>query len=166
MRSRAFHFVIFDLTYCYDYIPDSPDVPSQAYSRLPKRYRKTSSHPYACPGNPVKSYPTRPDECSPIDTPRRHTPSPSSSSKHSDSRSNASLSPRVDSPVASVTSEGLEDGSDTAEDTSAEIIDLPPVKNEPEPAWSQGIHCRLETKELWDKFHDLGTEMIITKTGR
>ncbi|XP_065349744.1 T-box transcription factor TBX20-like isoform X1 [Cloeon dipterum] len=29
-----------------------------------------------------------------------------------------------------------------------------------------GIECRLETKDLWDKFHDLGTEMIITKTGR
>ncbi|CAH1711341.1 unnamed protein product [Chironomus riparius] len=28
------------------------------------------------------------------------------------------------------------------------------------------IQCHLETKELWDKFHDLGTEMIITKTGR
>ena len=28
------------------------------------------------------------------------------------------------------------------------------------------IDCHLETKELWDKFHDLGTEMIITKTGR
>lgn len=26
--------------------------------------------------------------------------------------------------------------------------------------------CRLETKDLWDKFNDLGTEMIITKTGR
>ncbi|XP_070190857.1 T-box transcription factor TBX20-like isoform X2 [Littorina saxatilis] len=29
-----------------------------------------------------------------------------------------------------------------------------------------GVHCRLETKELWDKFYELGTEMIITKTGR
>ena len=29
-----------------------------------------------------------------------------------------------------------------------------------------GIDCRLETKELWDKFHELGTEMIITKSGR
>ena len=28
------------------------------------------------------------------------------------------------------------------------------------------IRCRLETKDLWRKFHDLGTEMIITKTGR
>ncbi|KAI8042067.1 T-box protein H15 [Drosophila gunungcola] len=28
------------------------------------------------------------------------------------------------------------------------------------------VQCHLETKELWDRFHDLGTEMIITKTGR
>lgn len=28
------------------------------------------------------------------------------------------------------------------------------------------VKCRLETKELWAKFHELGTEMIITKTGR
>ncbi|KAK6631939.1 hypothetical protein RUM44_006969 [Polyplax serrata] len=27
------------------------------------------------------------------------------------------------------------------------------------------VDCHLETKDLWDKFHDLGTEMIITKTG-
>ena len=30
----------------------------------------------------------------------------------------------------------------------------------------EGIECHLETKDLWDKFHSLGTEMIITKTGR
>jgi hypothetical protein len=29
-----------------------------------------------------------------------------------------------------------------------------------------GVTCRLETKELWDKFYELGTEMIITKSGR
>ena len=28
------------------------------------------------------------------------------------------------------------------------------------------VDCYLDTKELWDKFNDLGTEMIITKTGR
>ncbi|CAH8434101.1 unnamed protein product [Schistosoma bovis] len=28
------------------------------------------------------------------------------------------------------------------------------------------IKCRLETKELWEKFNELGTEMIITKSGR
>lgn len=30
----------------------------------------------------------------------------------------------------------------------------------------QHVDCHLETKELWDKFNELGTEMIITKTGR
>ena len=28
------------------------------------------------------------------------------------------------------------------------------------------VECVLETKDLWDKFHDYETEMIITKTGR
>lgn len=28
------------------------------------------------------------------------------------------------------------------------------------------VECHLETAELWNKFHELGTEMIITKTGR
>src|SRR6218665_2991925 len=28
------------------------------------------------------------------------------------------------------------------------------------------VVCRLETKELWERFHQLGTEMIITKSGR
>lgn len=28
------------------------------------------------------------------------------------------------------------------------------------------VEAKLETKELWDKFNELGTEMIITKTGR
>ena len=28
------------------------------------------------------------------------------------------------------------------------------------------IDCHLENKDLWDKFNELGTEMIITKTGR
>ncbi|CAL4064811.1 unnamed protein product [Meganyctiphanes norvegica] len=30
----------------------------------------------------------------------------------------------------------------------------------------ESIDCHLETKELWEKFFELGTEMIITKTGR
>ena len=28
------------------------------------------------------------------------------------------------------------------------------------------VECHLETKDLWKKFDDYGTEMIITKTGR
>ena len=31
---------------------------------------------------------------------------------------------------------------------------------------ADSIRCRLETKELWNKFYKLGTEMIITKSGR
>ena len=30
----------------------------------------------------------------------------------------------------------------------------------------RNVECVLETKDLWEKFHDLETEMIITKTGR
>ncbi|KAF2365679.1 Transcription factor T-box [Trinorchestia longiramus] len=30
----------------------------------------------------------------------------------------------------------------------------------------ESIPCHLETKDLWEKFYELGTEMIITKTGR
>ena len=30
----------------------------------------------------------------------------------------------------------------------------------------ESVQCHLETKELWEKFYELGTEMIITKTGR
>lgn len=28
------------------------------------------------------------------------------------------------------------------------------------------VQCRLEARDLWAKFHELGTEMIITKSGR
>ena len=28
------------------------------------------------------------------------------------------------------------------------------------------VHCNLDNKELWDKFCEFGTEMIITRTGR
>ena len=30
----------------------------------------------------------------------------------------------------------------------------------------RNVECHLETKDLWDKFYDLSTEMIITKSGR
>lgn len=28
------------------------------------------------------------------------------------------------------------------------------------------VQCHLEIRELWERFHELGTEMIITKSGR
>ncbi len=44
-----------------------------------------------------------------------------------------------------------------------DLVKQPPSCGSAELA---SVACRLETKELWDKFHELGTEMIITKSGR
>uniref|UniRef100_A0A8C4NA74 T-box transcription factor TBX20 n=1 Tax=Eptatretus burgeri TaxID=7764 RepID=A0A8C4NA74_EPTBU len=41
-----------------------------------------------------------------------------------------------------------------------------PVPAEPPSSELAAIRCSLETKDLWEKFHELGTEMIITKSGR
>ena len=44
------------------------------------------------------------------------------------------------------------------------------LRREQEVAFGKGPdlkpECTLESKELWEKFSELGTEMIITKTGR
>lgn len=40
----------------------------------------------------------------------------------------------------------------------------------PEPEEDDGVvddpEVKLESKELWERFHSLGTEMVITKSGR
>jgi len=41
-----------------------------------------------------------------------------------------------------------------------------PTETDAKSSELAGVQCHLETKELWQKFHELGTEMIITKTGR
>lgn len=57
-------------------------------------------------------------------------------------------------------------------DLDRESPDIVPEKPNPKTKIScncdelLNVECHLETKDLWDKFHDLGTEMIITKTGR
>ncbi|KPJ06442.1 T-box protein H15 [Papilio machaon] len=73
-------------------------------------------------------------------------------------------------------SDGERDASDHAVPSPAPSSELgerdTPSPARPLPATSCNceelltVDCQLETKELWDKFHDLGTEMIITKTGR
>ncbi|XP_014369706.2 T-box protein H15 [Papilio machaon] len=73
-------------------------------------------------------------------------------------------------------SDGERDASDHAVPSPAPSSELgerdTPSPARPLPAISCNceelltVDCQLETKELWDKFHDLGTEMIITKTGR
>ncbi|XP_034826564.1 T-box transcription factor TBX20-like [Maniola hyperantus] len=51
-------------------------------------------------------------------------------------------------------------------DTPSPARPLPPPATSCNCEELLSVDCQLETKELWDKFHDLGTEMIITKTGR
>ena len=41
-----------------------------------------------------------------------------------------------------------------------------PASLKPSNPGLEDLKCILETKELWNKFNDLGTEMIITKSGR
>lgn len=73
-----------------------------------------------------------------------------------------------DSPVdVSSTSEA---GSASGAPSSSRPLSPPPRNPQLAERWSseemRHIQCHLETKELWDKFNELGTEMIITKTGR
>ena len=67
------------------------------------------------------------------------------------------------SPSPSPSTSSTKDGSVTnsAPNPCAEL--LKPKCNCPE---LERVDCRLENKDLWDRFHELGTEMIITKTGR
>uniref|UniRef100_A0A8C7I6D2 T-box transcription factor TBX20 n=1 Tax=Oncorhynchus kisutch TaxID=8019 RepID=A0A8C7I6D2_ONCKI len=60
--------------------------------------------------------------------------------------------------------DGLGDFSGSAPPVCTEPL-IPTTPSVPSEEMAK-ISCTLETKELWDKFHDLGTEMIITKSGR
>jgi len=51
-------------------------------------------------------------------------------------------------------------------DINSHVVDLP-VDRETAGAEDDGdAAVRLEHQELWDKFNNLGTEMVITKSGR
>lgn len=62
--------------------------------------------------------------------------------------------------------------SDSGEDSDMRDAETPIISNKDTTKEAcncielLNTECHLETKDLWDKFHDLGTEMIITKTGR
>lgn len=51
------------------------------------------------------------------------------------------------------------------EEKKSEQSNQPKEPNAYHPALAQA-NVVLETKPLWDKFHEQGTEMIVTKTGR
>ena len=65
-------------------------------------------------------------------------------------------------------SEKSENNSDTSPQVKKKKKDEKPKFLKPKCNSEELMHveCYLETKELWDKFNELGTEMIITKTGR
>ena len=108
------------------------------------------------------SSPTRPRSRSSLDTPR-----------HRNKRNghHLSISPAPpQSPGASSTTSSTKEGSTTSSTATT-------TSNAPNP-FADGlkercnceelsrVECILENKDLWDKFNELGTEMIITKCGR
>lgn len=42
----------------------------------------------------------------------------------------------------------------------------PPPPPPPQPTLPGDVEAKLENNELWQQFHSIGTEMIITKSGR
>ncbi|XP_059473053.1 T-box transcription factor TBX20-like isoform X2 [Neocloeon triangulifer] len=94
------------------------------------------------------------------------------SRRKSQSRSPASGEDGRDSPaeISSSTSDtpdkSSKAGSEPAKSPSPVAKVNPQLQERCNCEELQHVICHLETKELWDKFHDLGTEMIITKTGR
>ncbi|KAH3772349.1 hypothetical protein DPMN_173686 [Dreissena polymorpha] len=80
------------------------------------------------------------------------------STQRSPSSDDLSSPRKGDTPTFAAKSEAL----DVTDDT--DVVSSPPTP--PFCKELAEVECRLETKDLWDKFHELGTEMIITKTGR
>jgi hypothetical protein len=74
-----------------------------------------------------------------------------------------SESPSCRSPSPSPSTSSTKEGSLTTSAPNPCAEFLKPRCNCPE---LERVECRLENKDLWEKFNELGTEMIITKTGR
>ena len=92
--------------------------------------------------------------------------------KHSSNGLSDPRSPGGDATASSNNNDETYSGRETSSSTSSN----PPKKKDKEKVRIMKakcnceelkyVDCFLETKELWDKFNELGTEMIITKTGR
>ncbi|KAH1013770.1 hypothetical protein HUJ04_002715, partial [Dendroctonus ponderosae] len=111
---------------------------------------------------------------------RDHPDSASPIDKFIDASSTSVPSPPNPGSCASIATD-VESGRDSPVDVSSTSESstptqshgdsrLPPIKNPLlQEKWTsedlRHVTCHLETKDLWDKFNDLGTEMIITKTG-
>ena len=53
----------------------------------------------------------------------------------------------------------------TLQNSNSEI-EFPQYGNGSQKAQDSNVRCVLQNKEMWSKFHAVGTEMIITKAGR
>lgn len=113
------------------------------------------------PKRPVPAKPQRVSEGLPLAPLERFVESATSLSSQRAQSSEELSSPRKgDTPTSTFVSKSEEGG---------EADDVDVVSPSTSPACCKelaDVECRLETKDLWDKFHELGTEMIITKTGR
>lgn len=77
-----------------------------------------------------------------------------------------SLSPQVSSAISSSPSESLNDNNNNHnEDTTTSSAEGIGSKRPIHPALI-GAGAVLEARPLWEEFHQLGTEMIVTKAGR
>ena len=115
----------------------------------------------------------QPRSGSPIFRPRSSSPSfdgsvhsrcsTANSVANSNDRRSGSSPCRSPSPSPSTGSASTKDGNNTTQGPNPYADTLKPKCNCEE---LERVECHLENKDLWDKFHELGTEMIITKTGR
>lgn len=96
-------------------------------------------------------------------------------SHNGDPKSSSNGIPQSRSPGAPLSSNNNNDERASGRDSSSSTTHLPKKKDKDKVRIMKAkcnceelkyVDCFLETKELWDKFNDLGTEMIITKTGR
>ena len=62
--------------------------------------------------------------------------------------------------------ENFEEENFTIKTETTSSPDVLPASPNPSNPGLADLKCILETRELWNKFHELGTEMIITKSGR
>ncbi|XP_050731631.1 T-box transcription factor TBX20-like isoform X2 [Eriocheir sinensis] len=69
----------------------------------------------------------------------------------------------LDRPCSKSPESTSSDSPSSHKESKASKLEMKSKGNCPE---LETVDCHLETKELWEKFFELGTEMIITKTGR
>ena len=142
-----------------DEIDNNRDTSSTSPVPIPAKRARFSIHDLLCSSNGDDA------DCS------RRPPSTSLDDDDDDdeSRNNSSATIVTTSRVCGKSLLG--GGDDDGDDATLVADEMP---SPPEPTWAPAgdaptlshVSCHLEGCELWSKFHKLGTEMIITKSGR